>query len=48
MRIISGTARGRQLTSFSGKDIRPTSDRVREAIFSILTSQFGSFNGLNV
>ena len=48
MRIISGAARGRQLASFSGKDIRPTPDRVREAIFSILTSQFGSFNGLNV
>lgn len=48
MRIISGTARGRQLTPFSGKDIRPTPDRVREAVFSILTSRFGSFNGLNV
>lgn len=48
MRIISGTARGRQLATFSGKDIRPTPDRVREAVFSILTSQFGSFNGLTV
>ena len=48
MRIISGSARGRQLASFSGKDIRPTPDRVREAIFSILTSRFGSFNGLKV
>lgn len=48
MRIISGTARGRQLAAFSGKDIRPTPDRVREALFSILTSQFGTFNGLKV
>ena len=48
MRIISGTARGRQLATFSGKDIRPTPDRVREAVFSILTSQFGSFHNLNV
>lgn len=48
MRIISGSARGRLLAAFSGKDIRPTPDRVREAIFSILTSRFGSFNGLNV
>ena len=48
MRIISGIVRGRQLASFSGKDIRPTPDRVREAIFSILTSQFGSFQGLKV
>ncbi|MCK4501913.1 MAG: 16S rRNA (guanine(966)-N(2))-methyltransferase RsmD [Desulfuromonadales bacterium] len=48
MRIISGSARGRQLVSFSGTDIRPTPDRVREAIFSILTNRFGSFNGLKV
>ncbi len=48
MRIISGTVRGRQLTPFSGKEIRPTPDRVREALFSILTSRFGSFNGLNI
>lgn len=47
MRIISGSARGRQLATFSGKDIRPTPDRVREAIFSILTSKLGSFNGVN-
>jgi len=48
MRIISGSARGRQLAPFSGKDIRPTPDRVREAIFSILTSRFGSFHNLKV
>ncbi len=38
MRIISGTARGRRLHSPGGGkgDIRPTSDRAREAIFSIL------------
>ncbi len=48
MRIISGTARGRQLATFSGEDIRPTPDRVREAVFSILTSRFGTFNGLNI
>ncbi len=48
MRIISGSARGRQLTTFAGKEIRPTPDRVREAMFSILTSKLGSFNGLKV
>ena len=48
MRIISGSARGRQLTQFFGKDIRPTPDRVREAIFSILTSRLGTFNNLNI
>ena len=48
MRIISGTARGRQLAAFSGTGIRPTPDRVREALFSILQSRFGSFSGLKV
>ncbi|MFV0438734.1 MAG: 16S rRNA (guanine(966)-N(2))-methyltransferase RsmD [Desulfopila sp.] len=40
MRIISGKARGRRLTSPPGRtqDIRPTSDRAREALFSILGS----------
>jgi 16S rRNA (guanine(966)-N(2))-methyltransferase RsmD len=48
MRIISGTARGRQLAAFSGTGIRPTPDRVREALFSILNSRLGSFTGLKV
>jgi len=36
MRIISGNLRGRKLIQIQGNDIRPTSDRVREAIFNIL------------
>ncbi len=36
MRIISGACRGRKLVQIQGKDIRPTSDRVREALFNIL------------
>ena len=48
MRIISGTARGRKLAEFTGSDIRPTPDRVREALFSKLTSRLGSFHGLKV
>jgi len=48
MRIISGTARGRQLATFPGKEIRPTPDRVREALFSKLTSRIGGFNQLRV
>lgn len=48
MRIISGSARGRHLAPFSGTAIRPTPDRVREAVFSILTSRFGTFNDLYV
>ena len=40
MRIISGKLKGRKLTSFRGQCIRPTSDRVREAIFDILTIEW--------
>jgi 16S rRNA (guanine966-N2)-methyltransferase len=36
MRITGGRLRGRRLASFKGLDIRPTSDRVREAIFDLL------------
>ncbi len=40
MRIISGSARGRKLTSPPGQglSIRPTSDRAREALFNIIGS----------
>ena len=38
MRIISGFAGGRRLRAPSGNKTRPTSDRVREALFSILGS----------
>jgi 16S rRNA (guanine966-N2)-methyltransferase len=48
VRIISGTARGKRLAGFSGSQIRPTSDRVREAIFSILTSRLGTFENLKI
>lgn len=36
MRIISGFAGGRRLLAPAGNKTRPTSDRVREALFSIL------------
>ncbi len=36
MRIIGGTHRGRKLTAPEGKDVRPTSDRTRQAIFNAL------------
>lgn len=36
MRVIAGRFGGRQLVSPPGRDTRPTSDRVREALFSIL------------
>ncbi len=36
MRVIAGTARGMKLKSPRGEAVRPTADRVREALFSIL------------
>ena len=36
MRIIGGKHKGRKLKTFAGTDIRPTSDRAREALFNIL------------
>jgi 16S rRNA (guanine966-N2)-methyltransferase len=36
MRVISGVYGGRRLQTPAGLDTRPTSDRVREALFSIL------------
>lgn len=48
MRVISGQWRGRPLKAPPGEATRPTSDRAREAIFSMLTSRLGSFEGLDV
>ena len=39
MRIISGNRRGKKLHTFKGRNIRPTGDRMREAIFNILSSR---------
>jgi 16S rRNA (guanine(966)-N(2))-methyltransferase RsmD len=39
MRIIAGEARGRRLRPVRGLEVRPTSDRVRESLFSILESR---------
>jgi len=38
MRVVAGTARGRPLQAPAGRGTRPTSDRVREAMFSMLAS----------
>ncbi len=48
MRVIAGTSRGRKLTEFKGDNVRPTPDRVREALFSILQSKLGGFAELKV
>lgn len=36
MRVITGTARGMKLITLEGLDVRPTTDRVKEALFSSL------------
>ena len=36
MRIVAGTHKGRRIDAPAGRDIRPTSDRVRESLFNIL------------
>ena len=48
MRVIAGTCRGRRLAAFKGRGVRPTPDRVREALFSILQSRLGGFSALRV
>lgn len=41
MRIVAGKFRGKQLNSPTDDSIRPTSDRVRESVFNILSSRLG-------
>lgn len=48
MRIIAGEWRGRPLRAPEGDATRPTADRTRETLFSMLTSRLGSFEGLTV
>jgi len=48
MRIISGQWRGRPLAAPKGDTTRPTADRTREALYSMLVSRVGSFEGLKV
>lgn len=48
MRIIAGEWRGRKLVAPQGMTTRPTADRTRETLFSMLASRLGSFDGLRV
>lgn len=36
MRVITGSARGRKLETLTGEDVRPTTDRVKEGVFSAI------------
>jgi 16S rRNA (guanine966-N2)-methyltransferase len=48
MRIIAGQWRGRPLKAPQGMETRPSADRTREALFSMLASRLGSFEDLAV
>ena len=48
LRIIAGTWRGRKLSAPAGDTTRPTADRTRETLFSMLTSRLGSWEDLTV
>lgn len=47
LRIIAGEARGRRLSAPEGMEVRPTTSRVREAVFNSLHSQ-GCLEGADV
>lgn len=48
LRIIAGEWRGRKLQAPAGDTTRPTADRTRETLFSMLVSRIGDFEGLAV
>ena len=48
LRIIAGQWRGRKLVAPVGDATRPTADRTRETLFSMLVSRIGDFEGLTV
>lgn len=48
MRIIAGEWRGRPLRAPEGENTRPTADRTRETLFSMLHSRLGGFEDLKV
>jgi 16S rRNA (guanine966-N2)-methyltransferase len=48
MRITGGQAKGRLLASLKGWNIRPTSDRVREAVFNLIGQDVTSFRVLDL
>jgi 16S rRNA (guanine966-N2)-methyltransferase len=48
MRIVAGQWRGRPLRAPDGETTRPTADRTRETLFSMLVSRLGSFEELTV
>jgi 16S rRNA (guanine966-N2)-methyltransferase len=48
MRVITGSAKGCKLSSPEGLDVRPTLDRVKESLFSILYPYLGAIDVLDL
>lgn len=48
LRVIAGSSRGTKLHCLDGLDVRPTLDRVKEAVFSMLTSYLADSNVLDL
>ena len=49
MRIVGGKYRGKKLQTPEGNNVRPTSERAREAIFNILYSKLGGdYSSMNL
>jgi 16S rRNA (guanine966-N2)-methyltransferase len=48
MRIVAGEWRGRKLVAPAGQQTRPTADRTRETLFSMLASRLGGFDDFRV
>lgn len=48
MRVISGDARGTRLITLEGKETRPTLDRVKESLFSIIQHNIRDANVLDL
>lgn len=46
--MIAGLAKGRRLSAPHGLDVRPTADRVREALFNMLEAHLGDLEGMRV
>ena len=48
MRVITGTAKGRVLETLSGDDVRPTTAKIKESVFSMIQFQIQGRNFLDL
>ena len=48
MRVIAGTAKRLQLKTVDGMDTRPTTDRIKETLFNMISEYLADSNFLDV